>query len=188
MFLKLSVRRMRFFSYNACLSVLAVAGFFLILSSCQAWVGSATEPQIKLVKLFPPTYPPLARATRIEGEVELTLNLQKDGTVENVTEVKGHPLLVQASIDSAQKSQFVCGNCSEYLTAYKLIYTYRLWESSCEDELPSTHGLHIEPLPPLTIHSKNHVTLFDHAVVFCDPEGIVSRRRSAKCFYLWKCG
>jgi hypothetical protein len=37
-----------------------------------------------VTKLFQPVYPSLAKQTRITGDVELTLGLRKDGSLESV--------------------------------------------------------------------------------------------------------
>lgn len=44
-----------------------------------------------------PAYPPLAKAARIEGVVEFTATISKEGMIENLTLVRGHPLLVNAA-------------------------------------------------------------------------------------------
>jgi periplasmic protein TonB len=44
-----------------------------------------------------PLYPPLARTTHVEGTVEFTATISKEGTIENLQLVRGHPLLVNAA-------------------------------------------------------------------------------------------
>jgi protein TonB len=44
-----------------------------------------------------PVYPPLAKATRVQGMVEFTALISKDGRIENLQLVHGHPLLVNAA-------------------------------------------------------------------------------------------
>ena len=145
---------------------------------------------IVLTKLFPPKYPPLARQARITGDVELTIEVTGDGSVQSATAVRGHPLLKQAALDSAQESQFDCRGCGETPTSYSLIYTFQLvGENGCctsegdSTDKPNEHF-------PRVIQSLNHVTLVDQPVCICDPAFTIDRRRarSAKCLYLWKCG
>jgi len=69
----------------------------------------ASQGKVVLTKLFEPTYPPLARQARIAGDVELMLSIRRDGSVESAVFVSGHPMLKQAALDSAQRSQFKCG-------------------------------------------------------------------------------
>jgi periplasmic protein TonB len=53
--------------------------------------------EANLVHRVQPLYPPLARATRVEGMVEFTAMISKQGTIENLQLVHGHPLLVNAA-------------------------------------------------------------------------------------------
>jgi len=50
-----------------------------------------------LVKKVDPVYPAEAKAAGIQGTVTLDVIIAKDGTVESVTPVEGHPLLVAAA-------------------------------------------------------------------------------------------
>jgi TonB family protein len=173
-------------------SSLAFLALTALLSVPASFGQTQSDPngaaQVTLAKLFPPAYPPLARATRIEGEVELTLNLRKDGTVQNAAVVKGHPLLVQAALDSARKSEFACDNCSEDLTSYKFIYTFSLWPaSSCGEVSPQQQTSPPHPSHPYVTQSSNHVMVYDYVLTSCDVGPDRHRVRSWKCLYLWKC-
>jgi len=53
-----------------------------------------------------PIYPPLAKQARIEGTVKLQAIIGKDGTIQNLTVVSGHPLLVQAALDAVQQWRY----------------------------------------------------------------------------------
>jgi protein TonB len=44
-----------------------------------------------------PVYPPLAKQARIQGTVRFNVVIAKDGTIQNMTLVSGHPLFVQPS-------------------------------------------------------------------------------------------
>src|SRR5258706_10082082 len=67
------------------------------------FVGSA-PPDLKQFQL--PKYPPLARQTRIEGEVHLTVLLDtQTGVVKDVQVMSGHPLLRDAAIASVREWQ-----------------------------------------------------------------------------------
>ena len=59
-----------------------------------------------LVKQVPPVYPPLARQARIHGTVVLRAIIAKDGSVENLELVSGHPMLVNAAIDAVRQWQY----------------------------------------------------------------------------------
>jgi protein TonB len=44
-----------------------------------------------------PVYPPLAKQARIQGTVRFTAIIGRDGTIQNLTVVSGHPLLLAAA-------------------------------------------------------------------------------------------
>jgi protein TonB len=53
-----------------------------------------------LIKRVVPQYPPLAKQARISGQVRFTAIIGKDGTIQNLQLVSGHPLLVAAARDA----------------------------------------------------------------------------------------
>ena len=53
-----------------------------------------------------PIYPPLARQTRISGTVRLHAIIAKDGTVQQLEVLSGHPLLVQAALDAVRQWRY----------------------------------------------------------------------------------
>ena len=57
----------------------------------------------KLVKQPKPLYPPLARQARIQGTVRFTAVIGKDGTIQNLQMISGHPLLVQSAQDAVKQ-------------------------------------------------------------------------------------
>jgi TonB family protein len=62
--------------------------------------------QAKLVVQVRPVYPPDAKAARIQGVVELQAIIGKDGAVENLTVLSGHPLLVPAAMDAIRNWRY----------------------------------------------------------------------------------
>jgi TonB family protein len=58
--------------------------------------------QTMLVSQTPPAYPPLAKQARIQGTVTLQAVIGKDGHVLSLSVVKGHPLLIQAALESVK--------------------------------------------------------------------------------------
>jgi TonB family protein len=69
-------------------------------------VLQADKAEQNLVKRVAPVYPPLAKQTRIQGKVRVQVVISKAGSVESVKVVSGHPLLVQAAIDSVRQWQY----------------------------------------------------------------------------------
>jgi len=56
-----------------------------------------------LVRRVKPQYPPLARQARIQGTVVLQAVIGKDGSVQNLRVVSGHPMLTAAAIDAVKQ-------------------------------------------------------------------------------------
>jgi protein TonB len=59
-----------------------------------------------LVHQVRPVYPPLARAARIQGQVVLQANIGKDGSIQNLRLVSGHPMLAPAAIDAVKQWKY----------------------------------------------------------------------------------
>lgn len=59
-----------------------------------------------LVRRVQPNYPPLARQARIQGTVVLRAVISKDGSIENLTLVSGHPMLAPAAIDAVKQWKY----------------------------------------------------------------------------------
>ena len=57
----------------------------------------------KLIRQVRPTYPPLAKQARVQGTVELSAVIAKDGTVQQLHVMLGHPLLVQAALQAVEQ-------------------------------------------------------------------------------------
>jgi TonB family protein len=58
---------------------------------------------MKIVTQPKPMYPPEAKAARLQGVVKLLAIIAKDGTVQNLTVISGHPLLVPAAMQAVQQ-------------------------------------------------------------------------------------
>jgi protein TonB len=53
-----------------------------------------------------PNYPPLARTARVQGAVQLAAIIGKDGTIQNLHVISGHPLLTQAALDAVKQWRY----------------------------------------------------------------------------------
>jgi protein TonB len=53
-----------------------------------------------------PNYPPLARTARVQGSVVLAAVIGKDGTIQNLHVISGHPLLTQAALDAVRQWKY----------------------------------------------------------------------------------
>lgn len=59
--------------------------------------------QAKLISQPRPVYPPAAKEARIQGVVKLQAVIGKDGAVQQLEVLSGHPLLVQSSLEAVQQ-------------------------------------------------------------------------------------
>jgi len=150
--------------------------------------SDSAQSGIVLAKLSRPVYPLLARRTWVKGDVNLLLQIRRDGSVESAVIVSGLPLLQQAALESAQQSQFECRGCTEAVTPYSMVYTFQLFGTDCHtttNGLSSNAEQDAKPRAQVS-QSHNHVSVLDEGGI-C--EGVFTHKvRSAKCLYLWKCG
>jgi periplasmic protein TonB len=51
-------------------------------------------------------YPPLARSARVQGTVTLRAVISRNGTIQNLQVLTGHPLLVKAAKDAVQQWRY----------------------------------------------------------------------------------
>lgn len=56
-----------------------------------------------LIRKVTPTYPPLAKQARVSGTVRFTAIISKDGTIQQLQLINGHPLLVQSAQDAVKQ-------------------------------------------------------------------------------------
>jgi periplasmic protein TonB len=59
-----------------------------------------------LIHQVKPTYPALARQARIQGQVVLQATISKDGTIQNLHMISGHPMLAPAAIDAVKQWRY----------------------------------------------------------------------------------
>ena len=59
--------------------------------------------QGKLIRQVVPSYPPLALQAHIQGVVVLEATISKEGTIDSLRVVSGHPLLTHAAIDAVKQ-------------------------------------------------------------------------------------
>ncbi|MGO9087327.1 MAG: energy transducer TonB [Candidatus Sulfotelmatobacter sp.] len=59
-----------------------------------------------LVRKVNPTYPPLARQARIQGVVVLSAQISKEGNIQNLQLISGHPMLAPAAIEAVKQWKY----------------------------------------------------------------------------------
>jgi protein TonB len=87
-----------------------------IISSTPVAVPKAATPQRVrvsqgvsqglLIKKIQPSYPPLARQARIQGQVLLQAEISKDGSIQNLRLISGHPMLAPAAIEAVKQWRY----------------------------------------------------------------------------------
>jgi protein TonB len=87
-----------------------------ILSSANAAIPKVATPQRVrvstgvatglLIKRVTPNYPQLAKQARIQGHVILQAEISKDGTIQNLQLISGHPMLAPAAIEAVKQWRY----------------------------------------------------------------------------------
>jgi protein TonB len=74
-----------------------------------------------------PNYPPLAKQARIQGSVVLQATIGKDGSIQNLHVLSGHPMLTQSAIDAVKqwkyKPYLLNGDAVEVETTVQVNFT-----------------------------------------------------------------
>lgn len=60
----------------------------------------------RLVRQVRPTYPPLARQARIQGKVMLKAVIGRDGKIQELEVISGHPLLIPNALNAVKQWQY----------------------------------------------------------------------------------
>lgn len=67
---------------------------------------SSGVQEARKIRNVDPIYPPLAKQARIQGTIKLEAIIGKDGTIQNLTVLSGHPLLAQAALDAVSQWRY----------------------------------------------------------------------------------
>ena len=65
-------------------------------------VGAIVQ-QNMLISQPPAVYPPDAKQARIQGVVKLSATIAKDGTIQDLEVISGHPMLIPAAKDAVKQ-------------------------------------------------------------------------------------
>ena len=80
-----------------------------------------------LIHQVKPSYPPLARQARIQGVVVLQALISKDGTIQSLQLISGHPMLAPSAIEAVKqwryKPYFLNGEPVEVETTINVNFT-----------------------------------------------------------------
>jgi len=59
-----------------------------------------------LISAVVPDYPALARQAKVKGLVRLNANISKEGKVESIRVIEGHPLLIESALKAAEQMRY----------------------------------------------------------------------------------
>ncbi|MBI1740881.1 MAG: TonB family protein [Acidobacteriales bacterium] len=59
-----------------------------------------------LIRKVQPNYPPLARQARIQGQVVLQAEISREGTIQNLQLISGHPMLAPSAIEAVKQWRY----------------------------------------------------------------------------------
>ena len=62
--------------------------------------------EAKMLHRVIPTYPPIAKTARIQGRVHLEGIISRQGTIQQLRVMSGHPLLVQAALEAVRQWRY----------------------------------------------------------------------------------
>jgi protein TonB len=83
--------------------------------------------QARLINQARPVYPPLAKQARISGTVKLQAVIAKDGSIQELQVISGHPLLVQSALDAVRQWRYqptlLNGEPVEVSTTIDVVFT-----------------------------------------------------------------
>lgn len=82
-----------------------------------------------LIHQVNPVYPALARQARVQGAVQLEAVISKEGTIESLRVISGHPLLTEAALDAVRQWRYrptlLNGDPVEVITNVIVTFTFR---------------------------------------------------------------
>ncbi|HSS96050.1 MAG TPA: energy transducer TonB [Terriglobales bacterium] len=137
--------------------------------------------EVVMVTLSDARYPPLPRTANITGDVEIRLEVLKDGSVKSAAVLSGHPLLTDAALNSAQHSRYECRGCTDEVTSHVFVYSFRVDAPASKDWACK------ENTTPHIAQSGDHITIAMEPRMVHPYFGNINAR-SLKCLDLWRCG
>ena len=151
-----------------------------LLWTCVSLLAQDSQPTLKVTKLGKLTYPPIAVAARVSGEVRLQVKLSPDGIASEVTVKSGPQMLRQAALESATQTRFEPFSEGSSSGTRLLIYRFDLeFAKECDAGRDSSY--------PRIKYEGNVISVAEQPFPTCDPSTTIEKVRGIKCLYLWKC-
>lgn len=123
-----------------------------------------------------PEYPVIARSARLQGDVEVAVDVAADGSVVSATMRSGHALFRGAVLEAARETHFISRPVDGPVLPYSLTYMFALGDNPRPPDLPST----------VARSGARMTTVTGVDVVSCGPSPLAVP--GPKCLYLWRCG
>jgi TonB family protein len=114
----------------------------------------AQEPRLEWALRREPVYPQMARIAHVEGEVWITIELDPQGTIISLQPLSGHPILIQAAVESLRESKLICRDCDGKSAVFTVLYRFKMPDPQPvnRDSEASVHYLAGEALAPVASH------------------------------------
>lgn len=137
--------------------------------SGHAFQSPGTSPNdLRSAQLPAISYPAMALAAHVSGDVAVEIALKADGTASSIKVLSGPAMLQQAAIEIAKQTRFECAHCSEPTTSSRIIYRFVLGEARpCEGA--DEHYLQ-------AVQSANMVTITERPFGTCDPSSVIEQQ------------
>ncbi len=152
----------------------------LLAIVCAAPAVAQTAATMVPVEWPRPVYPQIAQSARVQGDVEVAIDVRPDGVVESVEIVRGAPLISHAAQTAARSMRFTCRDCGPGVNRYSLYVTFRLSHSDSP----------VGPAPLVISPTQGWVTVVATPPFIGGGPGLIDgdgRTRGVKCLFLWRC-
>lgn len=152
--------------------------------------------QVVPIDLVRPTYPPIAAAARVTGDVTVVVRVLADGSIAGAELVSGPPLLSEPSVSAARASRFECRACDGE-RSHTITYSFKFDAPDAPPEIDQSGSrVHVTTQSPVVIINFSSLSVRSVRCLYlwrCGSEwgGMTfynDKVRSARCAWLWKCG
>jgi TonB family protein len=79
----------------------------------------------RMIQKVEPHYPQMAKIARVQGDVYLSAIIGKDGSLQNIKLISGHPILAQAALDAIRQWRYLSSMCGSSPVAVETEITVR---------------------------------------------------------------
>ncbi len=115
---------------------LAALVLSLLIASPFLW-SAGTKTYVPIKAAVAPTYPPIAVAARVSGDVLVRVVIGPDGAVQQTEVVRGPKMLQQSAVDAASKWKYEPTNSTQVGRKSQIRFSYVLLTENDKEE-PTT--------------------------------------------------